>query len=78
MENKNPAVEVVIYGRAIASFLRHYDTLHAKAGWFERGLLWLLQTTYWQRLRAFVEMLPPEISNQIFDVAESNINSDET
>lgn len=70
MKNKDPNVEVITYGRELVKFLRGYEILREKAGWFERGLLWLLKTSYQQRLRAIIALLPPEISNQVFDSAE--------
>jgi hypothetical protein len=63
MENKDPNAEVITYGRELVKFLRGYEILKEKAGWFEGGLLWLLKTSYQQRLRAIIALLPPEISN---------------
>ena len=66
MNNQNPGTEVLAYGQALIKILQGFDIVEPKAAWFERFLIKLLRITYRQRLRSIVELVPPEIGNQIF------------
>ena len=72
MTDENTATEVVTYGQALAKTLQAFDTLKKKAGWFERLLIRLLRVTYRQRLRSIVELVPAEITNQIFEATDTS------
>jgi hypothetical protein len=67
-----PTTNVVIeYGQALTRILRSFEVVEARAGWFERLLIWLLRATYRQRLRTLVGSVSGEIGDQILESASN-------
>lgn len=62
----DPPDTVIRYGCALADVLHGFKVLEEKADPFERSLIFLLKTSYRQRLLHLIRDLPPEVGNEIF------------
>lgn len=71
MEIKDTTQEVIHYGQGLVKILQGFEIVGVKAGWFERLLISLLRTTYQQRLRAIIGVVPSEVGDQILGQTET-------